>query len=516
MKAMPLLKTNAAVLIFLLFSNIIAAQKIKYSEPGKDDTRRLNFEIAGKVGNNFLIYKNIRNTNLISVYDNDMNEIASVKQDYLPDNDRLINVDLFAYPEHCYLIYQYQRKNTIYCMGVKVDGHGKKISELMQLDTTQINFVTNNKIYTTLSSEDKSRIAVFKINSRNRKLYAFTTLLFNDKLELQKKNRMTIPMEERHDNLNEFYLDNDGDLVFTKTHTEFNDNISEASFMIKYAQADTLTSYKLNLDELLLDDILVKVDNINKRYLFTSLYNKQKRSNIDGLYFLVWSKAEQKNILEKQIEFSEELKQEAKTDGSWKMAFNDFFIRNIIIKKDGGFIVGSEKYYTTSRYNSWNRWDYLGRSSWLMSPADYYYYNSGYYGNYWARSQWNNSNSNQSVVHHAENIVVFSFDKDGKPEWNNVISKEQFNDESDQLVSYQLMNTGGQLHFLFNMNEKRVLLLNDYTVDADGKINRNPTLKNLDRGYEFIARLGKQVSAKQMLVPCFYRNYICFAKIDFN
>ena len=37
------------------------AQKIVYSESEKDDTRRLNFEVAGKVGGNFLIYKNIRN-----------------------------------------------------------------------------------------------------------------------------------------------------------------------------------------------------------------------------------------------------------------------------------------------------------------------------------------------------------------------------------------------------------------------------------------------------------------------
>ena len=513
MKTMSLLKTLALFISSLFFSYGISAQKIKYSEPGKDDTRRLNFEIAGKVGNNFLIYKNIRNINLISVYDNEMVEIASVEQDYLPDNDRLINVDLFTYPEHCYVVYQYQKKNIIYCMAVKVDANGKKISDLMQLDTTQLSFANNNKIYTALSSEDKSKICVFKINSKNRRLYALTTLLFNDKLDLQKKNRMSIPMEERHDNLSEFYLDNDGDMVFTKTHREYSDNITEAFFIVKYAQSDSLTSYKMKLDKLMLDDIQVKVDNFNKRYVFTSLFYKQKRSNIEGLYFLVWDKPGQQNVLENQIEFSEELKHEAKGNSNWKMAFNDFFIRNIIIKKDGGFIVGSERYYTTSRYSNWNRWDYLSRSPLLTS--DYYYYNSGYYGNYWSRSLWNNS-SNQNVRHHAENIVIFSFDKNGKLEWNNVISKEQFDDDSDNLVSYQLMNTGGQLHFLFNVNEKRVLLLNDYSVDGEGKISRNPTLKNLDRGYEFIARYAKQVSAKQILVPCFYRNYICFAKIDFN
>jgi len=77
------------------------------------------------------------------------------------------------------------------------------------------------------------------------------------------------------------------------------------------------------------------------------------------------------------------------------------------------------------------------------------------------------------------------------------------------------MNTGGDIHLLFNLFERRVLMLNDQSITPDGKVSRNPTLKNLDKGYEFMARYGKQVAGKQMIVPCWYRNYLCFAKIDF-
>jgi hypothetical protein len=59
-------------------------------------------------------------------------------------------------------------------------------------------------------------------------------------------------------------------------------------------------------------------------------------------------------------------------------------------------------------------------------------------------------------------------------------------------------------------------LLNDFTLSPDGQINHNPTLKNLDRGYEFLPKYGKQVSGHQLIIPCYYRNYICFAKIEFN
>ena len=100
------------------------------------------------------------------------------------------------------------------------------------------------------------------------------------------------------------------------------------------------------------------------------------------------------------------------------MAFNDYFIRNIIIRRDGGFIIGSEAYYTTSRFNNWNRWDYLYGSPYMSSYDNYYY--SPYYNNYWWGSRQGNNQS--AVRYHADNIAVLSFNKEGKLEWSNVMS----------------------------------------------------------------------------------------------
>src|ERR1043166_10334405 len=129
----------------------ISAQKIVYSEYDKDDTRRMNFDIAGKVGDHFLVYKNIRNKNLIAVLDNNMQLITEVEQEYVPDNDRVINVDFFPYNDFVYMIYQYQKKNIIYCVASKINANGKAISDAIQLDTTHIGFAASNRIYTVLS-----------------------------------------------------------------------------------------------------------------------------------------------------------------------------------------------------------------------------------------------------------------------------------------------------------------------------------------------------------------------------
>jgi len=492
----------------------VTAQRIVYSEPGKEDTRRMNFEIAGKVNGNFLIYKNNRGKSWISVLDNEMKDVARAELDYIPSNDRLINVDFFPYNDFCYVIYQYQKKNVVYCSAAKLDGLGQKTGDVMELDTTHIGFAANNKIYSVFTSEDKGRIIVFKINSRNRKLYVLTTILYDDKLTALKKSRLQIPIEERNEYLGDFQLDNDGDLVFTKFFRNSNDNITSAALMVKHAMADSVLTKSLSIEKTWLDELHVKIDNYNKRYFLASFYYKERRGNIEGFYFFVWDKATAKPILDSTTTFSEELRREARGDAGVKTAFNDYFIRNIVIRRDGGFIIGSESFYTTSRFNNWNRWDYLYGSYPYASSYDYYYYNNYYRTMGFGGSRF--GSNNQAVRYHADNITVLSYDKTGKQEWNNVMGKSQFDDESDDMLSYQLMNTGGQLHFLFNLQERRNNLLTDFSIAPDGQLARNPTLKNLDKGYEFLPKYGKQVSARQMIIPCGYRNYICFAKLEYN
>ena len=493
-----------------LFAASSFAQRIVYSEPEKDDIRRINFEIIGKVSGNFLVFKSIRSKNFITVYNTEMEQTSKEELDYMPD-DRLINVDFFPYQDFTYMVYQYQKRNVVYCNAVKVDGRGKKISDIITLDTSHIGFSASNKIYSTISSEDRSHLMVYKINSRNRSRFMITTLLYNNNLDLQLRSRFEMAMEEHDDFLDEFNLDNDGDLVFTKFNRNNNETINYTTLFWKEALQDTLVTIDVPQKDILLDEIHIKVDNANRRYFLTSFYYKQKRGNVDGFYFYVWDKQSRSAVMQNTVALSEELRREAKGDANSKMAFNDYFIRNVIVKKDGGFIINTEAYYTTSRLGNWNRFNYLYGMPY--NSYDYYTTYSPMYSTWWWRSRYDN---NQSVRHHADNVTILSFDKNGLLQWSNVIHKEQFDDEGDDRISYQMANTGGQLHYIFNMDEKRTLLLNDFTLSPDGQINHNPTLKNLDKGYEFLPKYGKQVSSYQVIIPCFYRNYICFAKIEFN
>jgi hypothetical protein len=510
---MPFPKSSI-VYLWLVFCGLAATAqgpKILYSEPEREDSRRTSFEIIGKMNGNFLVYKSNRSDDAICIYDNDMKLKERVKLDFTPE--QLINVDFVAYTDFFFMIYQYQKKGVVHCAAAKLDPAGRKMMEPVELDTTQIGWSSGNKIYTTINSDDKQRIMVFKINSKNTKNFIFTTMLYNANLELQGRHRMNMPMEERNDFFTDFQLTNEGELVFGKClRQSYNEYVTKLSLVIKYPDSSDFSVNEVETGGRVLDEVKTKVDNTNKRILLSAFYYKQKRGNIEGLYSVIWDKQNNRKIREFASVFNDDLRGSAKSaDGSVKMAFNDFFIKNIIMRRDGGYLLVSEAEYTTSRGGGFNRWDYMGGGNPWISPMDYYYWSP--YSS-WG-SPWNRWNTGSITRYHAENIMVLSYDAGGNVEWSNVIPKSQFDDESDNMVSFQVMNTGGEVHFLFNAFERRVLMLNDQSLSAEGKITRNPTLKNLDKGYEFMARYGKQVSARQMIMPCLYRNYLCMAKIDF-
>src|SRR5580658_7533057 len=102
-------------LLFLTFallnSPLAKAQvsQILYSEPEREDGRRTNFEIIGKLNDNYLVFKNNNNNNAISIYDSTMRLQQRVPLTFIPE--RYINIDFVAYSDYFLLIYEYQKKS---------------------------------------------------------------------------------------------------------------------------------------------------------------------------------------------------------------------------------------------------------------------------------------------------------------------------------------------------------------------------------------------------------------------
>ena len=297
--------------LLLLLPVLMQAQQIQYSQPEQDDSRRTNFEIIGRVSGNILVFKNNRSSNAISIYNNDMKLVQRVPLDYLPE--KYTNIEFVQYPDFFYMMYEYEKKNIVHFTAVKLAGQGKRLSDPVDLDTTQVRSFSNTKIYTHVVSEDKQNLMILKINSKNPKSYVFTTFLYNNNLELKDRHRINMSVDDRNTAFTSFSLDNSGQLVFAKyVSNSSGEYVSRVSLITKAAIADTFSIKDLGVGDRVLDELRIKIDNPNKRYLISAFYYKQRRGNIEGLYTVIWDRETDSKVKESLTVFNDELRALAK------------------------------------------------------------------------------------------------------------------------------------------------------------------------------------------------------------
>lgn len=510
-----------SILAFLISIASLNAQHIYYSEPDRDDIRNLRFEILGKYNNQYLIYKNVRSKHYITVYDAEMKQKDKIDLDFIPD--RVISVDFFSNPENTIMFYQFQKKNIVHLMGVKIDANGRPMGEPSEIDTTKIGGLSDNKVYSVITSDDKKKIMAFKMKIRVRDDFQIQTLLMSNTLIPIRKASFNYKLENNKESIADFYLDNDGNFLFSKvTRPGQREYISEARLSVLQTYADTVKNFPLTLKNVFLDELRIKVDNVNGRYILSSLYSNAKRGNVEGLFVSIINKDLIGPDIEKTIEFNDEFRAKAKGDNSSRLAFNDYYLKHFIVKKDGGVIITGENSYTNTRGSNFNRWDnpWMWSSPWNnywgWNPWNNWGYGGGFgswgWGSPWGMNGWG---PNQQVRFFADNIMIISLDKDANMQWNNIVNKSQFDDNTDNMLSYQIMNSGAEILFLYNEWERRTPMLNAQSLAPDGAVKKQPPLKSLDKGYEFMIRMGRQVGAREMVVPAVYRNAFSFARIEF-
>ncbi len=490
------------LILILAFGSLIheaQAQVVTFSDVDEDDSKDMKFEIIGKLNGYIHIYKRVRETHYLVLYNATMQQKSKTILDFLPRN--ITNETFLAYSDYYCFFYEYQKKGVTYLMLTKFDNTGKKMGDPIQIDTTNTSSSETAKVYTVINSEDKSKITVVKMSPIENKSITVNAFLYDKDLKILDKSKINLQMIERNSKLSEFSIDNDGDFNFVRTSGSGSTDITNrVSLITKKMFDDTAHLIEINLNGNYLDDVKMKVDNYNKHILITTLYSKLRGGNVDGFFCYLWDKSYKKEILNTNITFSDEFRTDAKDENSIKSALNDYYLKNVVMKQDGGFLITAEAaYQSTSTVDPYNRWNGFGGFG-------------GYGGMY--SNPYNRTYTNVTK-YFTDNIIMFSVDIKGKMEWSNVIRKSQQDENTDDRISFNIANSGDKVHFLFNMQTKRGDYLTEQTISPEGQLTRSPGFKVMEKGYEFMPRHAKQTGIRQIVVPCLYRSYICFSKIDF-
>lgn len=501
-----------SILTIIFSFNVLLtfSQRVTYSDIISEDRKDPSYEVIGKIKNSIFVLKSAGWKNEALVFDDSMHLRKNIFFDFLPN--RTLNVTGILMNNFFYLIYEYQKKNVMYCVCAKYNEMGEQVGAPVTIDTTDLSGLGDEKMYSVIQSENKQLCMIFKIQ-KNKSSLDFGTMLFNNNFSLLKRSYWSLEYNSRNDYYDNFQLDNNGHFVFCGIRNEFRRSSANVVFLIqKKAMEDAWQSRKVSIRDGYVDNPMLKVDNYNKKYLINAFCTSRKEGDVDGLFISSFSENIDSMEYAKCIPFDEDVRQAAKISGSNKAVLNDYNLRQTFLKKDGSFLLTAEYVITQSSYSNNS---FYPRNSFWGSNSSYYYFNDPFYSGFYRPYNNLNQSNSQNVRYYYENILLMSVSAKGELSWTKAIPKQQVADDNDQYLSfYPFLNSEG-IHFLYNDFGKQEKILLDNIITPSGEIRRNPSIKTYEKGIEFMPRFGKQIGQKQLILPASYRNRTIFAKIDY-
>jgi hypothetical protein len=471
----------------LLRGGTVAAQEVLYSPYERFDIRSGDFAVVGKCGGKLYTYRSGSDGFFLDAYDQSMKRLATIVLDFFPS--KIYEIKFVAYSDKIVILYQGIRDNRVIQYAASLDVNGRLVKGPIELNAVKFGYFGPNKDYfSSAVSDDKKHIAIYGIEEKGSNIQIQGSLL-NDDLETETALTASFHAENTIAH-GEGLLTNNG-VFYLPVYTPLGsrDYADQLYLLEMPLGGKDFIKHEVPLNSKYAGGTYMKMDNVNDRIYIGGFYSDKKNGNYEGVLYTYYDFPTASFQKHKNIAFDIKLKNGTGQRNA-KRALNDFQVKQIIVKNDGGFVMIAENYYQTTR-NSY-------------APG------MGYYSYY-------SSNMASSVrEYHYEDILAISYDGEGVSDWHTFIRKNQYSTEDGgMLSSYALLNTGGNIGFLyndFNPVHSRVQLT---SLDADGKIVTNSLATMRADEPDWLPRSGKQVASKEIVVPCLVKKQICFAKIVF-
>lgn len=484
---MRCLKYVLSVLLCLSCALSAPAQEVLYSQYDKFDSYTGDYAVVGVVGGVTYTYRYNEENAMLDAYDDSMNKTATIMLDFMPP--KIYQIRFIAYPDRIVVLYQALEGNKVILYAALLDARARLRKRPVELASAKTGLLGATKSYFfSAVSDDKKQIVTYSADEKNREIVMDCKWL-DDSLKITNRSHAVFSTENDayHGEVN---VGNDGTVYMAAYVPVGNLNYAESYWILSLTPGDNKFSpAPLPLNGKFAANGYIKIDNYNKRVYFGGFYADKKNGNFSGIIYSALNTDEKGFNSTKFLPIDNEMSNTLGAAGDPR-AFNNFEVKQLIVKNDGGFVLVSEIHFITTRSNYQPG---IGAGS---------FYSSGV--------------SSITREFHFNDILALSYDKDGKREWASVIPKIQYSqDDNGTFSSYALLNSGGSLAFLyndFNRNNQRIQLA---TIDADGKTNFHSFNPDGNDNPDWIPRMGKQIGARTLLIPCLHKKEMYFVKVGF-
>ena len=482
---------SAAFTILFLSLGITAyAQEIFYSKESKFSFENSDISVLGWSGDRLYTYRASREGYFLDAYNDSMRLLATVALDFFPK--KIYETKFVSYDNQIIILYQAVQNNYIVQYAAKLDDKARLLERPMVLDSVKAGwFNSDRKYYSYAVSNDKSKIMVFGLGNRKEKLITFNALLLDKDLNLLTSSQPGIN-RDLDINLGQSLLGNDGTLYLSAYSEENAKRFSSNAWIFSLSpDGQSFKNLPLPLETSYISGMFIKLDDAKNILYTAAFYSERKSGNLDGVFYGLFDARSNTFATTKLLPFDSKIR-DAVDERNKKKAFNDFQVRNIIVKNDGGFVLVTESYY--------------------MSVRNHYANNYGYYSRY----SYNPGMNRSTREFYYGDVLAIGYNAAGERSWYNFIRKQQYSQEDEGMFSsFAFLNSGATLAFLYNDFSATKSTLNLAALDGNGSLQ----FKKLNMGKvvvgDWITKMGKQTDATELVVPVLRKNTIVFARLNF-
>lgn len=476
-------------LLWALFCfQALSAQEVLYSSYEQFDIRNGDYSVAGKVGGRLYAYRNTGGDAYLDAYNDSMVRTATVILDFFPK--KIYETRFVISGNSIIVLYQAIEGNKVVQYAALLDDRGRLQKGPIQLSEARTGlFGPTRNYFSSAVSEDKKTIVVYSAAEKGEQI-DFEGKWIDEQLNVTHRNHTVYKGDGNDLGHGDAIVTNEGTLYLPVYTPVGGKDFSDQLWMLGMpAQGGKFVAKELPMSNTFIANVYAKLDNNNKRIYIGGFYSDKKNGNYIGVLYAYYDITTGDFMAKKTLPFDARLVN-ATGERSKKHAFNDFKVKQLIVKNDGGFVLIAENYYMTTRSS--------------YSPG-------------WGYYSWYAPNMATNVrEYHYNDILALSYNGDGSKQWDAFVRKEQYSQEDGGIFSsYALLNSGGTLAFLFNdfnTSRSRIQLA---TIDGEGNTNMRSFNADRENDPDWLPASGKQVSAREMIVPCLKRKQICFAKIVF-
>lgn len=515
--------------VFITFTLSLStsfAQSYVLSGVEKTDKEDMQYEIIGKVANQYWIYKKNAGVSTVALYNAQMQLVKQNDLAFIPASIR--DIQFIKSSDKVVLFYQFQANTTVYAAAATLSGDGQLVGQPKIIDTAEnIRPGSHPKVFNLLESDDHSQLKLFSVNTTKANSLKVKVVSLNQDFEIVNEATVNVNAQNKKSILSDFALDNKGNLFCLRNMTQEGAAPAVSLLYLATDGSQVVESPILN-STLLLDDIRLKVDNTNGRIVLNSFYAITQKGNVEGVFSYLWDINAKKEIATNASRFTDAIRAAVSAKRNLKDAFDNFYLDKINVQADGSIVVIAEAAETYNNRSAFSRWDYFYGGP-FYNPFMFSYWNRpfGFYP--WARVGWAYSPfmwnpwmnpfagwGYNSVTYNANKIALISIDNKGSIQWVKTIDKNQSDVNLDVFIGYGVIEGNNGTSFVYQKKEKGISQFFVNTLGKDGILSKGSNLILAEKKYEWMPRSLKQVDEKEAIVPYQFKNRIGFAKIKIN